>query len=164
MSLNQSSQEPILSKIDLAKHFMHAMETAHFEEVKELAADNFIFEDSGGSKFDIEYFIHVHAPLITACQPWTFGMSNFKEFENTVFSVSQIKAKHTKDLVHPMLGITIPVTYIDVNLPKMSVDFTIQNNKITYLKVTAPKGGGLGGLLHQIGLQKSSIQHPKSTS
>ena len=87
-------------------------------------------------------------------------MSNFKEKENSVFSISQIKAKHTKDLIHPMLGITITVTNIDVNLPKMSIIFTISNNKISYLKVNASKEGGLSGLLHQIGYKKAS-KHQK---
>ena len=88
-------------------------------------------------------------------------MSNFRENQDSVFSVSQIKAKHTKDLVHSMLGVKIPATNIDINLPKMSVMFRFFEMKISYLKVSAPKNGGLSGLLHQIGYKKTKVEHSK---
>ncbi len=161
MSLNQQSKENSVSKIDIVINFMHAMESEHFNVARELTSNDFIFEDPSGSKFDINYFINVHSPLITACQPWTFGMSNFRDNKNSVFFVSQIRAKHTKDLIHSILGIKMRATNININLPKMSVTCKFSDEKIAYLKVSAPKDGGLSGLLHQIGYKKTQIEHPK---
>ena len=161
MILNKQSKENSVSKIDIVNNFMHAMESEHFNLAREITSDDFIFEDPSGSKFDVNYFINVHSPLIAACQPWTFGMSNFREKNNSVFSVSQIRAKHTKDLIHSMLGIKMPATNININLPKMSVTCKFSDKKISYLKVSAPKDGGLTGLLHQIGYKKTEIEHPK---
>ena len=65
-----------------------------------------------------------------------------------------LSGTHTQDLALPMFGIPlIPATGIAVELPQVQTEYTFDTGKVKAMHVETLAGGGLTGLLQQIGTE-----------
>jgi hypothetical protein len=114
-----------MNKIDTVKAFSEALDARDFNKAASYLADDFVFAGPVPQPIGKQAFIAV-----------------------------QITGTHTRGLVLPMPGIPpIPATGKSVSLPEEHITFTFKGDKITSLTSDNVPGGGVAGVLAQIGVQ-----------
>ncbi|MBV9256436.1 MAG: hypothetical protein JO215_00300 [Ktedonobacteraceae bacterium] len=82
-----------------------------------------------------------------------FNLHNVDEQGDAVTGTMQIAGYQTDSFVLPPLGLPpIPQTANSVSLPAENVKFLLGNNQITRMIVQHVAGGGINGLLRQLGI------------
>ena len=77
---------------------------------------------------------------------WNFNYGNFQDTSCTV----QITGTHSGEFTVPNRS-PIPATGNNINLPKETINFTFEGDKISRMNIDSPPNGGLPGILEQIG-------------
>ena len=73
--------------------------------------------------------------------------------DNIVETKVKLTGTHFKDMPAPAPGLhTIPATNKTLKMPEERVTFTIKDNKIDKLHLESVPGGGLPGVLKQLGV------------
>lgn len=77
-----------------------------------------------------------------------------------VFLRMQITGTHKNTMPSPIPGVKdIPATNKTVKMPEETVDVTVKDNKITKVKMPHVEGGGVPGLLKQLGVEMPAAVH-----
>src|SRR5207248_6764420 len=82
---------------------------------------------------------------------WKFNLHEAEEQGDIVTGAVQITGTHTQDLVLPGMP-PIPATHKKVSLPEEHLVFTFKGDRIASLASDNVPGGGVAGVLQQIGV------------
>ena len=83
---------------------------------------------------------------------WKFNGKDFKQNGETVTATFQISGTQTAILNLPMPGfMKFPATGKHVSLPEEGMTFTVKNGKVTRIESAGVAGGGVAGVLSQLG-------------
>ncbi len=97
-------------------------------------------------------FVGIQSAMVAAMPDWRFNGKDFKQDGDTVTATFQISGTQTAELNLPIPGFTkFPASGKHVSLPKEGMTFTIKNEKITRIKSARVVGGGVAGVLSQLG-------------
>jgi predicted ester cyclase len=147
-----------MSKIDTVKAFSEALETRDFDKAASYLADDFVFTGPVPQSIGKQAFIAVQSAFEDAFQGWSFNSHDEVEQGEKVVAAVQITGTHTRDLVLSMPGMPpIPATGKGVSLPVEHITFTFKGDKIASLTSDNVPGGGVAGVLAQIGVQVPSM-------
>jgi len=84
---------------------------------------------------------------------WKFNATDFKQNGEQVTATFQITGTHTSELSLPMPGFPkVPASGKHVSLPKESITIPLKNSKISRLEAGKVPGGGVAGVLTQLGI------------
>jgi hypothetical protein len=98
-------------------------------------------------------FLAVQSAFQRAFPDWSFHSHDEKEQGDTVRTAVQITGTHTRDLVVPLPGMPpLPATGKHVSLPEEHLTFTFEGETIARLTSDNVPGGGIPGVLAQIGV------------
>ena len=98
-------------------------------------------------------FIGLMMAMVKAMPDWKFNASDLKENGDQVAVALRITGTHTGELQLPMPGMpAIPATGMKVSLPSEPSTFTVRDGKLTKLEVASIEGGGVMGILSQLGV------------
>jgi hypothetical protein len=140
--------------------FLTAIETNNFKKAESLASDDFVIEGVGPTNFNRTEFLNVHRALNTGLPDFRFNHKIVKETGDQIEVTVQLSGTHKKDMQAPIPGLgTIKATNKQVRMPEEHVTVTIRNNKISKLRLQEVPGGGLAGLLKQIGVDVHETVH-----
>jgi hypothetical protein len=93
--------------------------------------------------------------MVAGIPDWKFNASDYKQNGDKVTTVFQITGTQTRDLELPMPGFhKFPATGKHVALPKEGITITMKNGKISRLESAVVPGGGVNGVLAQLGVPK----------
>jgi hypothetical protein len=138
----------------IAESFFNAIEKNDFTTAENYLSNNFKITGVGPEPLGAKEFLGVH-------RAFNKGMPNFK-FNYKIGSVSKnivetkvkLTGTHFKDMPSPAPGFpNIPATNKTLRMPEEKVRFTFKDNKIEALHIESVPGGGLPGVLKQLGVE-----------
>ena len=143
-----------MSDVEIVKTFITALQS----EDLGLAADHMTdeFEMTGWTTQPIgkNEFLAIQSELNSAMPDFSYNLSHEHKAEDVVKAFIRISGTHSQDLSLPTFGILlIPYTGIAIDLPQVNAEFVLKNNKVTEMRVEPVAGGGLNGLLQQMGTE-----------
>ena len=142
-----------MTKTETIKAFSAALEAREFERAASYLADDFIFSGPVPQPIGKQEFIAIQSAFENAFEDWSFNSHDEVEQGDKVVAAVQITGTHTRDLILPMPGMpTIPATNKKVSLPEEHLEFTFKGDKIASLTSDNVPGGGVPGVLQQIGV------------
>ncbi len=142
-----------MSKVDTAKAFSEALEARDFNKAASYLADDFVFAGPVPQPIGKQEFIAIQSAFEDAFQDWSFNSHDEVEQGEKVVAAVQITGTHTRDLVLPMPGMPpLPATGKRVSLPVEHITFTFKGDKIASLASDNVPGGGVPGILAQLGV------------
>jgi predicted ester cyclase len=142
-----------MKAIDTVKAGIAASEAGDIKKYESLLADDMVFAGPVPKPVGKREFIGLQTALLAAMPDWKFNASDFKENGDKVTVMVQITGTQTKELNLPMPGFPkVPPTGKRVSLPKELTTFTVKDGKITRLETANTPGGGVPGILSQLGV------------
>lgn len=147
-----------MSAIDTVRAFVTAIENNEKEETVDPLTDDFLFSGWTPKPLNKADFITTFAELKSGIPSLMFNLHNLAEQGNTVTGSIQI-AGYQSDLfsIPPLSLPPIPQMARSISLPVEDVVFTLEGDKILRWSVQHVAGGGITGLLHQLGFDAPII-------
>jgi hypothetical protein len=143
-----------MDKIEIVKSFYRACEKTEFDRIEGMLSEDFYFDRAVPTKVSRIQFIELVGYLISASPDTKFNDQDYKVSGGKVQCVVRISGTNTGTLNLPMLGIlSVPATNKHVQLPKETNSFEFKGDKICHMEVEHVPGGGVEGMLTQMGIQ-----------
>ena len=143
-----------MSKTEITHAFSTALETQDFDRAAFYLSDDFVFRGPVPQPIGKQEFLAIQRAVEDAFPDWSFNVHKVQEWGEKVTGAVQITGTHTRDLVLPIPGMPpIPATGKKVSLPEEQLEFTFKGEKIASLTSDNVPGGGIPGVLAQIGVQ-----------
>ena len=153
-----------MSPVDIVKDFMIALESKDFDTAASYLSDDFAFSGWTPQPLDKDQFITVMGELKAGIPNLSYHFHTVRDVrdlvqESTVKAAIQMTGTQTDSFILPPLGLPpIPQMARSVSLPEEHWDYTLQNRKIVNITVQRVPGGGIQGLLRQLGIELPIIQ------
>ena len=142
-----------MSTMDVVKEGLAASEAGDFGKLEGMVADDFSMSGPVPMPVGKREFIGLMTALAAAMPDMKFNTHDFKENGDQVTVMVQITGTHTGELQLPMPGMpAIKPTGIKVSLPAEPSTFTVKDGKLAMLEVASIEGGGVMGILSQLGV------------
>jgi predicted ester cyclase len=143
-----------MSKKDITDAFSAALESRDFEKAGSYLSDDFVFTGPVPQPVGKQEFLAIQRAVEDAFPDWSFNVHDVQEQGEKVTGAVKITGTHTRDLALPMPGIpVIPATGKKLSMPEEHLEFNFKGEKIASLTSDNVPGGGLPGVLAQIGVQ-----------
>jgi predicted ester cyclase len=147
-----------MSAMDVVKEGLAATEAGDFGKLEGMVADDFAMPGPVPMPVGKREFIGLMMAMLKAMPDWRFNAADFKENGDQVTVPLRITGTHTGELQLPMPGMpAIAATGTKVSLPAEPSTFTVKNGKLTKLEVASTPGGGVMGILSQLGVDMSGM-------
>lgn len=144
----------MISNIDIVKRALKLAEKGDMETLGELMSDDFAFTGATPQPMNKTQFIELIQTLVTAIPDWQFNATNVSAAGDNVRMVNRITGRNTGRLNFPAMGLnSVPPTGQRVELPPETIDTVVRNGKIVAYIATHAQGGGLVGILTQLGIK-----------
>jgi len=141
-----------MSKTETVKAFSSALESKDFDKAASYLSDDFTLTGPTPQPVGKNEFIGIQSAFILAIPDWSFNDHDVQEQGDKVTGAVQITGTHTEPLV--LSGMPpIPATGKKISLPEEHLEFTFKGDKIASLTSDNVPGGGIPGVLQQIGVQ-----------
>jgi hypothetical protein len=143
-----------MSSTETVKTFITALQSGDFELAANCVADDFVLSGWSPQPLDKGEVLAMQSELRDAMPDYSFHLSDLQEHDNQVEALIQISGTHRYDLALPMFGLPlIPYSGVAIDLPQVHTYFSLAGNKITEMHIEEMPGGGLTGLLQQVGTE-----------
>jgi hypothetical protein len=149
-----------MNSIDLAKSGIAAIEAGNFDFIRDNSTDDMVFNAPGGMSLNRTEFINAQRALLKALPDYRFNATNYKQVGDRVTYTIQVSGTHTGvlDMHLPDVPVLQP-TNRHIRLPQEPVTVMFKDGKIHRVDLAEVPGGGLTGILTQLG-----IKVPQSSS
>lgn len=143
-----------MNTIDTAKTVVRSIENSDFDTAMGLLTNNFTLAGPVPQPINAQQWLGLHRILNAAMPDFSFNLSGSEVSGNKVTLTVQISGtqQNTLDL-SPMEMPTVPATSIRVQLPVERLVLTFEGDKISAINVAPVPGGGLAGILSQLGVE-----------
>lgn len=142
-----------MSSMDVVKQWTAAVEAGDMDTANNLVADDMVFEGPVPEPVGKAEFMGLQGALVAAIPDWSFGATDLSEDGDMVYQTNHITGTHTGTLYLPMLPGPVPATGKSIRLPAERVAITLRGDQVTRISVDSGPGGGVMGLLMQIGVE-----------
>jgi predicted ester cyclase len=144
----------VMGSIEIVKAAMAAADAGDWDKASGYFSDDMVFAGPVPEPMGKAGFVGMQTAMRAGIPDWKFNASDFKEDGDKVTARMQITGTQTRELKLPMPGLApIPATNKKISLPNEPATFTVKDGKITRLETAATPGGGVMGLLGQLGVQ-----------
>ena len=110
----------------------------------------------------VNEFLGTMKALLAGIPDWKFNCKIGSESKNIVEHKVKITGTHTREIPSPLPGVkNIPATNRTIKMPEEKGTFTFNNGKIINLNVERVPGGGVPGLLKQLGVEVPTEVHSR---
>ncbi len=143
----------MMSVTETVKTFMTALQSGDMETAANVMADDFRFFGWTQQPLNKGQFLAVQSRLLVAMPDFSYNMSDVqKEHGRGATAFIQMTGTHINALDLPLPGfLPIEATGLSASLPQVPVHYTFEGNTLREMSVEEVPGGGLTGLLQQIG-------------
>jgi predicted ester cyclase len=143
-----------MNTIDIVKAGLAASESGQTSKFSNSLTDDMVFAGPVPQPVGKREFVGLMVAMVAAMPDWKFNATDFKENGNQVTMTFQITGTQTGELNLPMPGFQkLPATGKHVSLPKEPTTVTVKDGKISRLEASVVPGGGVMGILAQLGVQ-----------
>jgi len=146
-------EKDTLKPTEIVQTFITALQAGDMETAAQYMTDDFVFEGWTPQALNKGEFLALQSELHAAMPDYAFNLSDMREQNGVVRALMQITGTQTRPLNLPMFGIHVPYTGVSVILPQEHVEFVLADGKVAQMRVETKPGGGLAGLLQQIGAE-----------
>jgi predicted ester cyclase len=137
---------------DFVKSFYAAFEVRNYDYIKDSCTPDFVFSGLALKPLNRQETLEMYRTLFRAFPDWKFNLSNFKQMGDRVTCFSRITATHSGSLELPFMDIySYQPTGKHVQLPLQEISIELRNGKVSRIDTAKTAGGGITGLLEQIG-------------
>ncbi len=138
---------------EIAQAFYVSMESELTEDFATYLDDEFTANGFGPQPILSAQFVGMMAQLRVAFPDWSFNVSQIEEDGNVARVMLAPSGTHKESLELSPMGLpAIPATGKSFQLPVMQHDVTIIDERVVNLTAHVPPGGGLPGILQQLGV------------
>lgn len=141
-----------MSNLEIAKRMADLLESRDVKGLQVLLADDFMAK-GGKSELTKQQAIGFLQIFFTAFPDHRFNFTDFYEKGDLVYCTGQETGTHKGVLDLNPLGrpVSLPPTGKSYKLPKTIFAFRVTGDKVTYYGEEEVQGGGLAGILEQLG-------------
>lgn len=149
-----------MDKVDAVKTLMSLLEGREFEEAAQYLTDDFSFEGWTPAPLNKVQFLDTMRGLKEGLPGLIFNLHNVEERDaQSVTGTIQATGYQSDNFILPALGLPpIPQTANSVSLPAENVTFVFAQDGISRFSVQHVPGGGIHGLIRQLGIEVSIEQ------
>jgi hypothetical protein len=141
-----------MSNIDVMKSGLAAFEARDSKKVDGLFSEDMVFAGPMPKPIGKHEFVGLQSALVAAMPDWKYNASDFKEDGDKVTAKAHISGTQSAPLILPALGIqSFAGTGKHIQLPYEKLTATVKNGKLTRLEAEHVEGGGVMGVLAQLG-------------
>jgi hypothetical protein len=146
----------MITDVDKVYKIMEDLQSGKADDAGYSISEDFMF--SSPERFlNKQQFLDLHRQLHAAIPDWSYNAGIISEHDNTVTLVIHITGTNTGAIELPVLGIERhPATGKVLTMPYEPVEIHFLNGNITRFIEPNIKGGGLEGLLRQLGIDLPS--------
>ena len=147
-----------MSDIDLVKAGLASSESGDAKRFSEYLSDDMVFSGPTPQPVGKREFVGLMSALVSAMPDFKFNARDFKHDGDRVFSKVQITGTQTGELNLPMPGFQrFLATGKRVALPQETMTITVRNGLICRIESDNVPGGGVAGILSQLGVPMPQI-------
>lgn len=150
---------------ELVTAFMLALETKQFEKAATYLSDDFHFMGWTPLPLNKDQFIRLSSELAEGIPDLSYNFHDLHDVDALLAegdrerAIIQITGTQVNEFVLTPLGLPpILETGRSISLPAQHWEYVVRNNAITTIDVEPVPGGGISGLLHQLGTDVQIIQ------
>ena len=149
---------------EIVSAFMLALEAKEFVKAASYLSDAMIFTGFTPAPLSKKQFINVMSELAEGFPNLAYNLHGVEEVAETmegnrVRGAVQITGTQSDSFKLPQLGIgPIPQMAASVSLPEENWEYQVENNAIASIRIERKPGGGIEGLLNQLGIHDPIIQ------
>jgi predicted ester cyclase len=137
---------------DIVKKGLRAWEAKDAAAMGSLLSEDFVLTGPVPQPLNKHEFIGFMQAIMTAFPDFKFNEGAVEEHGGHYVVKSRISGTHTGTLTLPGMP-PVPATGKKVHLPEEPQTYTVTNGKVSKIQVADVPGGGVPGLLAQIGVQ-----------
>ena len=144
----------LMLPIDVVKKTMESIETGDMETTGIYLSEELVVNGMTPEPLDKNGFIELMTGMLDAVPNWFFNTRDIIERGNIVKVTTAIRGTHTGTLRIPVIGVSREEpTRRQFLLPDERFYFSVKSNKIYSIKVDRVRGGGIPGILRQLGIE-----------
>jgi hypothetical protein len=141
-------------KIETLETFITALQSGDLELAARVSSADFVISGLMVRPLDQNEFLALQGELLAAMPDFSYNLADVKRDGDDVQALINISGTQTNDLSWPVLGLSpIQATGLAVDLPQTRVVCQIEDGQVLAMEVEQVVGGGLAGLLQQIGAE-----------
>lgn len=140
-----------MNALDVVKAAFKALEDHDWAGIDRLTSDDMQFVGPMPQPIGKQEFIGLHKTLLTAMPDWRFNVTDLVASGDRVSGYLQVEGTQTGEINLPGFP-SIPVTGKHAKNPVEPISFEVKNGKITRIQAENVPGGGVPGLLSQLGV------------
>lgn len=145
-----------MSAIDNVNTYMTALQSGDIELAADTMSDDFVMSGFAPKELNKNQFLATYSNLLASMPDLSFNMADeLTEADGTVQVEIEITGTHLNQLALPVLGIQpIEPTGLAVTLAQTKTTYHVDSdNKVSRMEMQPVVGGGLEGLLQQVGAE-----------
>ncbi len=141
------------------RQYFAAVEAGDIDRLSHLLADDFIFDHQAAPQpLGRTAYLDVMAALGNGIEDWKFNVVSGPEGASPVTSTVRITGRQVADVDLSAQGLGIAVSNGNTfQLPAETCNFHVNNGKISKISIPDVGGGGLPGILEQLGPQTATV-------
>ena len=144
----------------IAESFFNAIEKNDFTTAESYLSNNFKITGVGPEPLEAKEFLGLHKAFNKGMPDFKFNYKIGDVKNNIVETKVKLTGTHFKEMPSPAPGFpNIPATNKTLRMPEEKVRFTFKDNKIESLHLESVPGGGLPGVLKQLGVEMPKEVH-----
>jgi hypothetical protein len=141
------------------KNFMTALDDNNLESAADYLADDFVFSGWIPKPLHKDGFFNLISGIKEGIPGLAFNLHNVLEEGKTITGNIHVTGYQTDSFIIPVLGTPpIPQTANSVSLPSEEVTYRVEQNLIIMFDVKEVEGGGIVGLIKQLGIDLTIVQ------
>jgi predicted ester cyclase len=141
-----------MNAVETVHAVLAAIEASDWERARSQLADTFTFSGAVPEPISPDAWLGIHRAFAAAMPDFSFNASDLREEESRVFGQVQLTGTQTRELALPLPGFApLPPTGKRVSLPAEGFTATLRDGRLVNYEVARVTGGGLPGILAQLG-------------
>jgi predicted ester cyclase len=154
-----------MSSLDFVKSWQAAFESGNVDYLREHSTADFAITGAAPQPIPLKDYTELMPHLLRAIPDWKFNASNYKVVGDRVTCSVRISGTHSGVLDFPMMNINgYQPTGKRFRLPLETNTYVLRDGKVARLEVEKVEGGGIPGILTQIGAMQTQPEKSRSRS
>ncbi|HZW38760.1 MAG TPA: nuclear transport factor 2 family protein [Ignavibacteriaceae bacterium] len=146
---------------DIVEQFLSAIEKNDFKKAEGLLSEDFKFTGITPEPLGSKEYLNVHKALNKGMPDFKFNANFIKQTPDVIEISVRLTGTHKNEMPSPIPEIkNIPATDKYIKLPEERIDIKLKNEKIENINVEKVPGGGIFGILKQLGVSLPEEVHP----
>ncbi len=133
---------------------LQAIEDSDFETARSLLTDDFLFSGATPEPVPGGVWLGLHGQINKACPDFSFNAAHIHVHGDVIHASVSLSGTQQNDL--DLTGFHLPfvaATGKSFQLPTEELSFNVESGMITGLSVAPVDGGGVAGILGQLGVE-----------